>query len=99
MLKAKININDRPVKKPKVLDNFSFDENTYLKRDKMEKVFEAECKKCKSKVRGSIKVPSNFSKHLKTHVEQNEVIEDQSAQQTLSFNSHGTIKVTKNSNE
>jgi hypothetical protein len=94
-----LNITAKQVKKPKVLGNFTFDESNVLKRENIKQIFAASCKICKGEIKGSIKVPSNFHKHLRTHGNFDSS-DDISEQPKISFSgAEATTKVPKNSAE
>lgn len=90
-------LSNKPVKKPKVLEGFSFDEKSYLDRSKINEIFVARCNVCNAEIKGSIKVASNFHKHVRTHAVAQ--ISDNSEQSKLNFNAQTSIKEAKDSAE
>jgi hypothetical protein len=94
----KMPLAKKPVKKPKVLGNYTFEESTYLNRDKMKEVFDAICNNCKAIIKGSVLCTSNFTKHLRIYDKASaDVVTN--VQPTISFSGPNQIKVAKTSVE
>jgi hypothetical protein len=87
----------KPVKKPLILNEYTFDEKPYLERSKLNEIFTAKCNVCNREIKGSIKVPSNFHKHVRTHGAIQ--IVDNTQQAKISFNNPTTLKCGKDSIE